>query len=165
MKLYEINMAISEVLEKADPETGEIGPEIEAQLDALNLEKEQKLENYALVIKNKRAEAAAIKEEMDCLEKRFSSINNSISWLKDTLARELGDGKIKSACVLVYTRKTERVDVFRDAEAAYWSEEAQKYIKRRETYTWDKVACKDALKAGQKVPGVQLVEKTSVVVR
>ena len=64
MKLYEIDAAIMECI---DLETGEI---VDAdRLTALQMEREQKLENVALWIKDLDAEAKALKAE----EQSFSS--------------------------------------------------------------------------------------------
>ena len=75
MTLYEIDHAISEAFERAiDPETGElINEEAWAQLEALQMDREQKLENVALWVKDLNAEAAAIREEEKNLAKRRQS--------------------------------------------------------------------------------------------
>ena len=62
MTLYEIDAQLEEMLEQVDPETGELLCDME-QLEALSLERDRKLENLALYIKNRDAEAKAIREE------------------------------------------------------------------------------------------------------
>lgn len=63
--LYQIDQAILECL---DAETGEI---IDAEkLDALFMEKNQKIENIALWIKNLQADALAYKAEKDAFAAR-----------------------------------------------------------------------------------------------
>ena len=57
--LYEINKAILECL---DPETGEI---IDDRISELLMEKEQKLENIALWIKNLQADVQMFKSEKE----------------------------------------------------------------------------------------------------
>ena len=56
--LYQINQQITEAI---DLETGEIIDE--AAYEALNIEKEEKLENIALFYKNTMADAEALKAE------------------------------------------------------------------------------------------------------
>ena len=74
MKLYEIDNAI---LECIDMETGEV---IDAEkLDALNIERDAKIENVVLWIKDLKAEAEAIKAEKLTLAERqkVASVNFS----------------------------------------------------------------------------------------
>ena len=57
MTIYEINAAM---LECIDPETGEVDAE---QLEALNMLREQKIENAALWLKNLKSDVAELKAE------------------------------------------------------------------------------------------------------
>ena len=65
MTLYEINNAIIQELEGAvDPETGEIVDEaLLAEYEQLQLDRETKVENVGLYIKNLEADAKAIRDE------------------------------------------------------------------------------------------------------
>ena len=63
--LYEINQ---DILDCVDMETGEI-LDVEA-LNALQMEREAKLEGVALWVKDLKAEAAAVKDEADKLNAR-----------------------------------------------------------------------------------------------
>ena len=62
MTLYDINAQLEALLEQVDPETGELLCDMD-QLEALSLERDRKLEGLALYIKNRDAEAKAIREE------------------------------------------------------------------------------------------------------
>ena len=63
-KLYEIRADIEDcILNATDPETGELVDT--EQLDKLMVEHDTKIENVALYIKDSRAEAAAIKAEIE----------------------------------------------------------------------------------------------------
>ena len=69
LKLYEIDAAIDAAIEAGtDPETGEI-TNLE-ELTALQMQREEKLENIALYIKNLSAIATALKNEIDVLNER-----------------------------------------------------------------------------------------------
>lgn len=63
MNLYEIDLAIEEAFTQAvDPETGEVNDEYMAQLDALEMERDRKVENIACFIKNLKADASEGRE-------------------------------------------------------------------------------------------------------
>ena len=71
--LYDIDAAI---LACVDQETGEIFDP--AQLDALQMERAQKLEGVALWVKDLKAEAEAVKAEADKLNARKKAIDNKV---------------------------------------------------------------------------------------
>ena len=71
--LYEIDQ---ELLDCVDMETGEILDT--EKLDALQMERERKLEGVALWIKDLNYEAAAVKEEADKLTTRKKALDNKI---------------------------------------------------------------------------------------
>ena len=68
--LYDIDQ---EILACIDDETGEI-LDVE-KLDALQMERERKLEGVALWVKDLKAEAAAVKEEADKLTARKKALD------------------------------------------------------------------------------------------
>ncbi|MBQ1790816.1 MAG: siphovirus Gp157 family protein, partial [Oscillospiraceae bacterium] len=104
--LYEIDAAI---LAAVDQETGEI-LDVE-KLDALQMEREQKLEGVALWVKDLKAEAAAVKEEADKLNARKKALDNKIDGLKAWLLRALDGGKLKTPRCNVYQTHSQRVAV------------------------------------------------------
>lgn len=81
MTLYEIDSAIMDCV---DEETGEI-IDLE-KLEALNIERDKKVEGIALAVKNYAAEAKAIKEEEEKLAKRRRSCENAAQRCKDYLS-------------------------------------------------------------------------------
>ena len=81
MKLYEIDNAI---LECIDMETGEV---IDTErLDALQMERDAKIENVVLWIKDIKAEAEAIKAEKLALAERQKITENKVESLKKWVA-------------------------------------------------------------------------------
>ena len=89
MTLYEINAELEKLIANSiDPETGElmIDPE---QIDALNMARDEKIEQTALYIKNLKAEADAIKTEIDNLKARHDAAKNKAerltAYIKDIL--------------------------------------------------------------------------------
>ena len=75
--LYEIDKGIMECL---DAETGEvIDPE---RLDALFMERNQKIENVACWVKNLLSDAEAIKAEKDALANLINFVEKTLEFLK-----------------------------------------------------------------------------------
>ena len=78
--LYEIDSAISGCV---DAETGEIINE--EMLSALLMERNAKLENVALWVKNLDSDAAAIRAERDALDRRMKIAENKAASLRNWL--------------------------------------------------------------------------------
>ena len=86
MTLYEIQDNIRKAIEQGfDEETGEI---LDTNaLEALEIQRDEKIENIALFIKNLKAEAEAIKAEKMNLAKRQQTAENKAEWLKQYLTK------------------------------------------------------------------------------
>ena len=92
MTLYEIDEAI---LACTDQETGEIiDPEA---LTALQMERDRKLENVALWVKDLKAEAEAIGNEVKALTARKKAAENKAERLKEWLVTALGGEIFKTS--------------------------------------------------------------------
>ena len=160
--LYEIDAAI---LECVDMETGEIfDPE---KLDALQMEREQKLEGVALWVKDLKAEAAAVKEEADKLNARKKALDNKIDGLKAWLLRALDGGKLKTPRCNVYQTHSQRVAVADEPKLINFLqtlEEPEKFLRFKDPEL-KKDEIKKALKDGTIIPGAELEETESVVIK
>ncbi len=164
MTLYEIDHAIAEAFEKAiDPETGEIlDSEAWAELEALQMAHDQKVENIALFAKNLEAEAAAIKAEEEKLKARRTVLEHKAKSLRTWLARILDGAKFATARVAVSWRKSVA------AELAPGMDPAQlpiQYQRVKVTVEPDKTALAKALKAGETIEGVELVERNNLQIK
>jgi len=160
MTLYEIDAKIVEAYEKAiDPETGEIvNEEAFAQLDELQMAKDAKFEGVALWTKDLNAEAEALENEIEVLQKRLKSNRRQIESLKNYLAYGLNGQKFKTPKCSISYRKTTSVNVTLDADQlpdAY----------RRATYTANKTAIKEALQNGTALDFATLETKQSLVIK
>ena len=162
MKIYEIENAISDLLSQVDEETGEIlfDPE---QLEALQMERDGKIENLALAWKNMSAEAKAIKDEIDNLTKRMKTVQNAAERAKSYLEFVLNGEQFKSAKVAVSYRKTKSVDTTEDfVPWAY--EHAQNLLRMKEPEP-NKAEVKKAIEAGEDIPFASIVEKKSIQIK
>ena len=156
MTLYEIDKQILNAIEYGcDPETGEI---IDGTaLDDLVMAKEEKTENVILVIKEILAEANAIREEEIALAKRRKTKENRAEWLKNYVSRSLNGEKFQTARCSASFRKTKAVKVL-DYDSI-----PEDYIRiKTEPNT---MAIKDALKAGEEVPGAVLEDRLSLIIK
>mgnify|MGYP002520286305 CR=1 FL=1 len=103
--LYEINQAIVECL---DPETGEI---IDDRISDLLMEKEQKLENIALWIKNLQADVQMFKTEKESFEKRQKAAEKKLASLMQYLTDNLQGEKFSTGKCAVSFRKSTKLEV------------------------------------------------------
>ena len=160
MKLFEINAALEELLNQQDPETGELTCDLD-QLDALMMERDEKLEGLALYVKNADAEAKAIREEEKTLAERRRSLENKAERAKGFLAEQLAGEKFSTPKVAVSYRKSEQVEV----SMAFFTEESNERFLRFKDPEADKTAIKNALKAGETVPGAEIVSKMNMILK
>ena len=94
LSIYDIDLALIEASEALnnvfDEETGEVTDidvfeALKAEIDGLQMARDQKISNVACWIKNLNAEAAAIKEEKQKLAKRQAVVENKSENLKKYL--------------------------------------------------------------------------------
>lgn len=150
--LYEINQAIMDCM---DMETGEI---LDVhQLDALQMQLEDKLEGIGCWIKNLEAEAAAYKVEKDSFAAREKAAKNKAASLKNYLAGYLQGCPFETLRVKISFRKSESLEV---SESAAVPEE---YLKH--TVDVDIAELKKAVKAGLVLDGVQLIQKQNIQIK
>jgi chromosome condensin MukBEF ATPase and DNA-binding subunit MukB len=160
--LYEINQ---DILDCVDMETGEILDT--ERLDALQMEREAKLEGVALWVKDLKAEAAAVKEEADKLTARKKALDNKIEGLKNWLQFALGGEKLRTPRCSVYQTHSQRVYVPDEQKLIRYlqgQEEPEKFLRFKEPEL-KKDEIKRALKDGTVIPGAALEETESVVIK
>lgn len=158
MNLYEIEQGIMSCV---DMKTGEI-VDVE-KLDALVMERDTKIENIALWVKNLEADAKAYKEEKDSFAQKQKAAENKAKSLKEYLSNFLAGAAYKSTRVNVTFRASKSVDVF-DMNALMGYECSEHYLKYSEP-TADKTAIKDAINSGVVIPGCQIVEKSNIQIK
>ena len=152
--LYEIDR---DIIACCDLETGEIiDPE---RLEALVMEREQKIEGVALWIKNLQSDALAYKAEKEAFEKREKAALAKVDSLKKWLANILEGEKFSTARCAVSFRKSTKLEVSNP-------ENLPKAL-MVETITTkpDANAIKALLKSGMDVPGCRLVENLNTQIR
>lgn len=158
MKLYEIDNAI---LDCIDLETGEV---IDTErLDALQIERDAKIENVACWIKDLRAENEAIKSEKQKLDSRKKVNENKIESLMGWLNYALNGTKFKTGKCAISFRTSEGVEVSEEGLEALMKEHDE--LLTYKAPEPNKTAIKQALKDGLTVKGVELVRNTNVIIK
>lgn len=158
MKLYEIDQAIESLI---DPESGEI-LDIDCFAE-LQMEREQKIENMALWVKNLNAEADAIKAEVESLTGRERSARHKAKRLLSYLTSILEGEKFTTSKVAITFRKSSSVEI--DDGFVEWAKENNPALLRTKEPEADKTAIKGFIKSGKEVPFARLVENQSVQIK
>ena len=154
--LYELTEQLANFELIIDEETGEI---LNAEeLDALELERDTKIENIALWIKNLNADAEAYKKEKDSFYSKEKAAKNKADRLKAYLESMLMGEKFKSTKVTISYRKSESLQIEPGADIA------DIYLKPQEPQV-DKIALKEAIKGGAYMDGVTLVVKNNMQIK
>lgn len=160
-KLYEICNELDAIIEHGkvfvSTETGEVfTPDA---LDALKLEKAEKVDNCLMVMRQYETDAAGIDleiERLTALKKHYAS---RAKWLKEYVKDCLNGEEFKSGKFKV-TYWQSRAIVFTD-----WRKVPEQYFKDQTEKDISKVALMDVLKNGGTVPGVVLEERINMVVK
>lgn len=152
--LYEINHQIYNLI---DQETGEILNE--AMFDELNIQRDEKLENIALYIKNLKADVEAFKKEEETFKKRRQIAENKIRNLTEYLKYSLAGNKFKSSKVDVGYRKSTVVNIT-NIDAI-----PKEYLKETVNVDADKTALKQAMLEGEIIDGCELVENQNIQIK
>lgn len=172
--LYEIQKDIELLLDKGfdyeciDYETGEIlEDKAREKLTTLEVEETVKIENIALFLKNLDAEAQAIKSEEQALKIRRQAKENKYQWLKNYLSfclQESGKVKFETAKCLLSFRKSEALEITNKEVLMIYAERMEKYLKYKEP-DLDIAGIKKAVKAGEEIPGVNIVERQNLQIK
>lgn len=169
MNIWEIDKAMREIeaLEEDEElinlETGEVVTIIEA-LEQLEMTREEKIENAAMMVKNQSALALAIRAEEEKLAKRRKAIENKVKNAKLFLIASLTrvDGtseEFKTARVTVTVKMNPAKVVIKD-EALLPVAFYREIIERKP----DKEQIKEVLSRGIEVPGAALERGRSVMI-
>jgi len=160
--LYEID---EEILSCVDQETGEILDT--EKLDALQMEREEKLEGVALWVKDLKAEADAVKAEADKLTARKKALDNKIESIKTWLMMALGGEKLKTPRCNVYQTHSQRLKVVNETALVSFIQtlnDPGQFLRFPEPEL-RKDEIKKALKDDYEIPGASLEETESIVIK
>lgn len=129
------------------------------QFEALQMERDQKIEGMCCYIKNKLAEAEAIYAEIDTLSQRASVMKKEAERCKAYLAGALYGEKFETPRCKITWRKSEVCNVLSMEEIP------DEYKRTKVTVDADKTAIKKAIKAGAEVPGAEVIQKLNMTLK
>lgn len=162
MNLYQLTQELQTAFDRLeiDPETGEI-TNFDV-VDNLNIAFEQKCEGYAIVIKNKLAMIAEIKQEIKTLQERCKSLENNVSQMQDRLSTSMQSvnlDRLETARACVSFHKSTQVNITDIDRLPYG------YVTEKVERKPDKTAIKKALASGEAIAGAELVTKSNIQIK
>lgn len=158
--MYDIQSELLELVQEIEDKGGEVNSEILKRLEINEEDYEEKLESYLKVIRDYKSSEKRLKEEIDRLKARKSSVSKTIDRLRETVEdtmKQRGIDKHKSDLFTVWFQESVSVD---DSEMEEIPEE---YKKVKESL--DKASIKKALKDGEEFPGISLKTTKSIRIR
>ena len=159
--LYEIEQSI---LDCIDTETGEI---IDAEkLNELMIEKEVKIENVALWVKNLLSDADAFKSEKDAFAEREKAARSKAENLKQWLSMALDGQKFSTSKVQISFRNSESVEIEDEKKFVDWAWDNERDdLLTYKDPTPNKTAIKQLLKSGKTLNGVSIVKNQNIQIK
>lgn len=163
MKLFDIDERLAACVKLdesrvVDTESGEI-IDLEA-IAALEMERDKKIENLGCWYKNLLAEAEALKAQKNAFAEREKAAKAKAESLRGFLGRYLNGKKFETAKVAMSFRKSEAVEF----DAKCIGDVPEEFLKFKDPEL-DKVAVKKAIKAGETVPGCELVQRQNLQIK
>lgn len=168
MRLFDIESGIIELLERGFNdacvnEDGEVDFNLsQAFLEALEMERADKLESIALYIKELYHEADAIGQEELKLKKRRQAKEKKAERLEEYIKSSLlgfGDKKFETPRVVLSFRSSKSVVITDESKLD------ERFMKAKVVVTVDKTAIKDALDKGEVVEGACIEEKQNLQIK
>lgn len=163
MKLFDIDERLAACVKLdesrvVDTESGEI-IDLEA-IAALEMERDKKIENLGCWYKNLLADAEALKAQKNAFAEREKAAKAKAESLRGFLGRYLNGKKFETAKVAMSFRKSEAVEF----DAKCIGDVPEEFLKFKDAEL-DKVAVKKAIKAGETVPGCELVQRQNLQIK
>jgi hypothetical protein len=163
MKLFDIDERLAACVKLdesrvVDTESGEI-IDLEA-IAALEMERDKKIENLGCWYKNLLADAEALKAQKNAFAEREKATRTKAESLRGFLGRYLNGKKFETAKVAMSFRKSEAVEF----DAKCIGDVPEEFLKFKDPEL-DKVAVKKAIKAGETVPGCELVQRQNLQIK
>lgn len=158
MKLFDIDNNILIALDNAEPnEQGEFASE---ELDALTAEREMKLENIGLYIKELDYKAKALREEEKALAERRQRTEKKAEWLKQYAASSVAlFGEVETTRLRMTIRASESLEITNEEQIPAY------FMKSKTTWAPDKTMIKDAIKSGEIVAGATIIKKNNLQIK
>lgn len=158
MKLYDLNESYQNLLELLDNEEFQDNEDIINALETIKEEFSEKADSVVRLIKTAEAEATAIDPELKRLTARKRARENLAKRLKQYLLDNMTEQKIKTNLFTISVAKTQAVDVQISVDnlpLAY----------QKISIEPNKTELKKAIKAGEVIEGVSLIDSPYLAIR
>ena len=162
LSLYQIEKNYLTLVETLIENGGELTPELEIELAINGQDLQTKGVCYGFVVKQLEGEIDLIDLEIKRLTALKKSRSNSIDRLKNSLSQAMQlfeMTELKTPLIKISFRKSESVEI---EDIALLD---SNYIKVVTTKSADKVAIKDAIKAGENIQGAVLVTNQNLQIK
>lgn len=159
MTIYEIDSEIARILSQVD-ENGELPESAIDELKALMMDREAKVENAACFYLDTVADAKKIREQELALAERRKALERKAERVKGFIEWATDGNPYSSDRVAVKYSKSAAVEIDDEVFYQYAPEKLM-----RVTYSPDKTAIKEALKAGEVIEGATLVERRNINIK
>lgn len=168
MALYELTGQYLQLQQMLDVDQTDMSPEeaaayqqaVKDTMEALTGEIEEQADNLACIVKDLKAQADALKNEADRLSKRAQVKASKAKSLTEYLYSQMaltGNRKIETPRNVLTVKKTPAAVKVHDETAFWaWANLGNDDFIRLAAPEMDKKAVREALKAGQEIPGVTL---------
>lgn len=158
MKLYEINKAMTELIESADLETGEID---EQAFNALTLAKEEKQKNIVIFCNHLSSDSDAIEKEIERLANMKKRTENAKKWLMQYLKKSMEMDGVTELDFSTFKAKIKKNPPKVELEKDYTTIPAR-FWKTKTLQELDKKALKEALENGEDIQGAKIIQNTRI---
>lgn len=173
MTLYEIDYQLAVLLQQVsdaiDPETGEVPEDAWEGLNALQLQREDLIEQMGLDVKNRRAEAAACKKEADALRERAKRLEAGADIVEGRVAAALNGEKFSTPRVAMTWRKSTSTRISDEAAFMEWAmdggDRERDFVNTKITRAPIKDAIKKAIDRGEDVPGCEVITNYNMSIK
>ena len=168
MKLYEYAEQYEALKQMAEDESIPLEA-IEDTFQSIDDEFETKVDSIACIIKDELAMAETIEKEIDALTARMKRHKITVDRLKTYTMEQMqavGKSKIETARnVVSVAKKAPALEIENADDFIAWATLDHEEFIRQKAPEINKVAVRDALKAGEELPGAKLVAGYRLAVR
>ena len=162
MTLFEMNAEVERLMNQmCDPETGEINEEIYDALQQLEIDRDEKVDDWCYFLKQKKAELDAAKSILDNAKERYEQMESTYKRLRGRFEVLMEGEKFKSAYNSVFYRTNESVVLDEGIDVRNVDDEYLVYSEPK----LDKNKAKAAMKLGEHVKGLHMEESTSMIIK
>lgn len=156
--LFNLDAELFSIQEEINENGGELTPELEERLEITTIGREQKIAGCLYIARELRNKANFVRAEAKRLQEIAKQYDNTADRLEENvLTSIINIGPVKTDFMSVTTRRTKAVHIVDDKEIP------EEFC--RVKYEPNKTAIKEAIENGMEVPGAEIVENQSLLVR